>query len=526
MRYVLAWDLGTSAAKVGLVNPNGAVLGTEVEPTTLLLLPDGGAEQDPEDWWRALSTATDRLLARELVPRTEIAALAVTAQWAGTVPIDAAGRPLMNAMIWMDARGQRYSDARAGGRWNVGGYAPLKLARWVRRTGGAPVRSGKDPFAHILWIRERRPEVYERTHKFLEPKDYLNFRLTGRLTSTIDTITLHWVTDNRDLGRVRYDADLLALAGLERDKLPELCRASDVLGRLTSAQCSRFGLSDQTIVAGGAPDVHTAAIGAGTTRDFDAHLYVGTSSWLGCHVPHKKTSIVHNLATLPSALPDRYLVLNDHETAGACLVHLKEKLFFPADELRTADAPADVYAAFDRMAESSPPGSRGLFFLPWLYGERSPEAESLVRGGLVNYSLLHERSDVIRAVYEGIALNTRDLLEHLEAFLGRSMPALRFIGGGAKSASWAQIFADVLDRPILVVREPQSANLRGAALIAYVALGELRFEDVPDLVPIASRFEPRSQHRAVYDAAFSRFMNLHRAAAPVLERLKALSKSR
>ena len=516
---VLAWDLGTSGAKAGIVTEDGEVLGTEFEPTRLEILADGGAEQCPDDWWRALSTATARLLRRELMPRSSIRALGVTAQWSGTVAVDARGKPLHNALIWMDSRGERYS--REVSRGALEGYSPMKLVRWVRLTGGAPVRSGKDPFSHILWLKNVHPELFERAHKFLEPKDYLIYRLTGRFTATFESIALHWVTDNRDPANVRYDAGLLKLADLERDQLPELCRSVDVVGKLLPEHAESWGLPREIEVAGGAPDVHAAAIGAGTTRDYDAHLYVGTSSWIGCHYPHKKTSLSHNMATLPAALPGRYLLLNEQETAGACLVHLRDKLFFANDELRSGAVPADVFSLFDRLASASPPGSRGLFFLPWLIGERTPVEDSALRGGFINYSLIHERRDVIRSVLEGVALNTRWLIDHVEAFLGRTIPELRFIGGGAQSELWTRIFADVLGRPVLCVRQPLESNLRGAGLIAFAALGELDLDGVPERVAIAARHEPNAENRAVYGRMFDEFLALGRATRPIFRRLNA-----
>lgn len=519
MRHVLAWDLGTSGAKVGLVDAQGSVLGTEFEPTQLFLLPAGGAEQSPDDWWRAFLVATERLLACALVPRATIAAVAVTAQWAGTVPVNREGRALHNALIWMDARGAVQARARARGLLSFKGYAAWELWRWIRLTGGAPGRAGKDPYSHVLWFKHVHPELFEQTHKFLEPKDYLTSRLTGRFAASFDSIALHWVTDNRDPNAIHYDDGLLKLAGLSRDKLPELLGAADVLGELLPELCERFGLARETVVTCGAPDVHSAAVGAGATRDFDGHLYVGTSSWIACHVPHKKTSVFRNMAALPSALPGRYLVVNDQETAGACLVHLRDKLFFPNDALSSGPAPENVFRLFDELAATSPPGSGGLFFLPWLYGERTPVEDSALRGAFVNYSLMHDRKEVIRAVLEGVAMNTRWLLQHVEAFVGREFSGLRFIGGGARSRLWAQIFADVLGRPIHAVSQPQQANLRGAALIAFAALGELRFDELPARVPVAATFEPDPQNRAVYERAFAAFLDWHRATRPVFHRL-------
>lgn len=517
-RHVLAWDLGTSGAKAGIVTPEGDVLGSEFEPTELVLV-DGGAEQRPDDWWRALCAATERLLARNLVPRSGIAALGVTAQWSGTVAIDRAGKPLMNAIIWMDSRGAGAVQRVCGGFPQAHGYSLPKLWRWVRRSGGAPVQSGKDPIAHILWLREAHPELYARVHKFLEPKDYLTFLLTGRIAASFDSIALHWVTDIRDPNRIRYDDTLLRSFELDRALLPDLVAATSVLGRLSRVHAERFGLSPEVQVTASAADVHSAAIGAGTTKDFAAHVYIGTSAWLSCHVPKKKTDVLHNMAALPAAIPGRYLLLNEQESAGACLTHVRDKLFFAEDELGKAKAPPDFFQAFDRLAARSPAGSRRLMFLPWLYGERTPVEDRALRGAFFNYSLEHERCDVARAVLEGVAFNLRWLFQHVQGFVGRELTRLRFIGGGADSALWGQILADVLGCQLGKVQSPRLSNLRGAAFIAFVGLDELDFDEVERRVRVERVFEPRTEHRGLYRDLFGEFRQLHDANRAIFHRL-------
>ena len=499
----------------------GEVLATEFEPTPRKLFPDGGAEQSVDDWWAALERATLRLLGREIVPRASIAALAVTAQWSGTVAVDEQGRALHNAVIWMDARGAEDVRRVTGGPVTVAGYAPHKLIRWVRLTGGAPGHAGKDPLSHILWLKRVHPEVYERTHKFLEPKDYLGFRLTGRMAATCDSIALHWLTDNRRPDKIDYDARLLALAGLEREKFPDLCRAPEVLGRLRPELCERFGLSPEVIVPAGAPDVHSAAVGAGTTENFAAHYYLGTSAWMAAHVPRKKTDIAHNMASLPAAIPGRYLLLNEQETAGACLEHLRDKLLFSDTVLGQTPPPPDVFQRFDRAAKSSPPGSRRLLFLPWLYGERTPVEDARLRGGFVNYSLEHGTADVIRAVLEGVAYNARWLLGHVENFFGQKLAELRFVGGGAQSRFWSQILADVLERPILRLHQPLATNLRGAAFIAFVTLGELDFASIPERVRIEERLEPQAENLAIYRELYAAFGECYAKTRGIVGRLNA-----
>ena len=153
----------------------------------------------PADWWQAISRAARRVVGRGAAPADSFVAISVTSQWSGTVPIDAQRRPsLHDAIIWMDSRGAGAIRRRVGGRVRVQGYDPRKLRRWIRLTGGAPSRSGKDPIAHILWLQEHEPEIARATWKYLEPKDWLNFKLTGVATATFDSIVLHWVTDNRD----------------------------------------------------------------------------------------------------------------------------------------------------------------------------------------------------------------------------------------------------------------------------------------------------------------------------------------
>lgn len=517
-KIILAVDLGTSALKVALVNTNGEILACEQEEQSVILLPNGGAEQNPDDWWNAILRAAKRVLAQNSALVDNIAAIACTTQWSGTVPVDRAGKPLHNAIIWLDARGAPYVKQVAGGGIEIEGYNVTRLVPWLRKTGGIPTRSGKDSIAHILWLKHERSEIYSAAHKFLEPKDYLNMRLTGQFAAGYDSIILHWVTDNRNIARVDYDAQLLSFVGVTRDKLPELKPAATVLGNITPDIARELGLRDDVRVVMGTPDVHSAALGSGAVRDFDAHLYVGTSAWLCCHVPFKKTDLSHNMASLPSALPNRYLLTNEQESAGVCLTYLRDNVFFPADELNTPK-PTNAYRAFDALAARVPAGSDKLIFTPWLYGERTPVEDHSVRGGFFNQSLQTTRAHMIRAVMEGVAYNTRWLRDAVEKFCARKIEHLNFIGGGANSDVWCQIFADVLNCEIRQVREPVQANVRGAALLAAVSLGLMQTDEIPAHVAIQNTFAPDSAHRKIYDELFGEFLNLYKANQKMYRRL-------
>ncbi len=514
---ILAIDLGTSGPKVALVTTEGEVLASEVESTELFLSEGGGAEQDPDDWWRAIRAAARRITDRAEIDR--IIAVAVTSQWAGTVPVDARGNALGRAIIWLDSRGAKYVPEVAGGLIRIQGYGALKLESWLRKTGGVPSLAGKEPVAHILFLRHERPEIYEAAHKFMEPKDYLNLRLTGRFLATTDSIALHWVTNNRNIDDIHYDDQLLGQTTLPREKLPDLMRAVDVIGTLTPIAARELGLNENTKVVGGTPDVPAAAVGSGAVEDFDGHIYVGTSSWLTCHVPFKKTDLVHNMASLPSALPGRYFVGNEQETAGACLTWMRDDVLFRDDALDPGPPPDDAFERFGELAAEAPAGSDKLIFTPWLYGEHTPVANPYLRAAFSNVSLRTTRAHMIRAVMEGVAYNTRWLMGGVESFISRKFEALRFIGGGAKSSLWCQIYADVLDRPIDRVADPLSANVRGAAFVAAVGLGKLEVSQIPSKVPVEKRYFPNPAHRAIYDELFDAFLEIHKSNERIYGRL-------
>jgi xylulokinase len=372
--------------------------------------------------------------------------------------------------------------------------------------------------AHILWIRDVEPDVYRDTYKFLEPVDWLNQRLTGRFSASHDSIVVHWVTDNRRIDGIDYDASLLRMAGLERSKLPDLVPCATVIGQLQAEAAAALGLPAGLPVAAGTGDVHSAAIGSGAVADFAAHLYIGTSSWISCHVPFKKTDALHNVASIPAAIPGKYLVADEHETAGACLTFLVQNVLFGDDAL-SGQVPDNVYRRLDEVAATVDPGAHGALFTPWLNGERSPVDDHTIRGGFHNLSLSTSRADLVRAVYEGVAFNTRWLLDAVERFVGRRLDPIAFIGGGANSDVWAQIHADVTGRRIRQVADPVLANVRGAGLLTFVALGQVKVEDIAEMVEIRATFEPDPATKAVYDSAYPEFVNLYKSTRKIHKRL-------
>jgi xylulokinase len=520
--FVLAVDLGTGGPKAAVISAEGRIVAHAFETVPLALGADGAAEQMPEDWWGAIVRAARRALAESGVSPEKIIGVGCTAQWSGTVAVDPDGAAIGPSIIWLDSRGAAAVRRAVRGALNVQGYSATKAARWVRRTGGIPSLSGKDPVGHIHFLREERPEVYSAAAVFLEPVDYLTLRLTGLARASHDSITLHWVTDNRDISAIAYDDSLFELAGLERHTLPELVPTGSVIGGVTPAAAAELGVLAGTPVVAGTGDLHSAAVGSGAVEDFAGHLYIGTSSWISCHVPFKKTDALTNIASIPSGLPGRYLVADEHETGGACLTWLRDNLLYPDDALSPGGAPpADTFARLNEMAAGVAPGAGGVLFTPWLNGERSPVDDHTIRGGFHNISLSTTRGDMVRAVFEGVALNSAWLLGAVEKYTKRKFPSLAFVGGGANSDLWSQVHADALGCEIRQIADPVLANVRGAGLLTHLALGHIALADIPSMVEVKRVYTPDQDAAAVYAPLLKEFVNLYDKTKGIHKRLNA-----
>jgi xylulokinase len=518
--YVLAIDLGTGGPKVAIIARTGRIVAHASEKVPIALGADGAAEQMPQDWWAAITTAARRAVADSVVDPADIVGVGCTAQWSGTVAVDGEGHAIGPSIIWLDSRGANAVSRAVRGALNVQGYSATKAARWVRRTGGIPSLSGKDPVGHIHFLREERPDVYAAADVFLEPVDYLTLRLTGLARASHDSITLHWVTDNRDINAVAYDDSLFELAGLERHTLPDLVPTGSIIGGLTAVAAADLGLVAGTPVVAGTGDLHSAAVGSGAVEDFEGHLYIGTSSWISCHVPFKKTDPLTNIASIPSGLPGRYLVADEHETGGACLTWLRDNLLYPADLLDPAASPPDdAFARLNEMAAGVAPGAGGVLFTPWLNGERSPVDDHTIRGGFHNISLSTTRADMVRAVFEGVALNSAWLLGAVEKYTKKRFASLAFVGGGANSDLWAQVHADVMGREVRQIVDPVLANVRGAGLLTHLALGHIRLSDIPAMVEVKTVYRPDKEAGEIYAPLLKEFVNLYDKTKAIHKRL-------
>lgn len=495
--WVLAIDLGSSGLKVGAVGLDGTILAAAQRELVTDFLPGGGVQQDTAQWWDGVRDGV-----RELLTQVDPAALVtvgITGQYASTVPVGPDGTAVGPCLMWADDRAGPYARATYGGL--AAGYKPQAVLPWLRYTGGAPSSGGADPTGHALLLKNEQPQTYSAARTFLEPVDYLGLRLTGRAAGTPASMVTWWLTDNRPGRPLRYVPELVARAGRDATKLPELLASGSRLGGISAAASQELGLPEGTPVVAGVPDLHAAYLASGATEDYAAHFTISTTAWVSCAVPYKKTDIVHQIASIPGVRPGQYLVINNHETAGVCLQWLRDGVLAGMDDTS--------YDELVALAGQAAPGAGGVIFTPWLKGERSPVDDRRLRAAFLNVSLDTDRADLVRAVLEGVAYNLRWLVEATDKFVGRRLDPLRVLGGGAQSDLWCQIHADVLGRPVDRVADPAIAQLRGAAMYALVSLGRLSLAQVPALVPTGRRFTPDPAAVAAYEPLYQAFTQVH-----------------
>jgi len=396
----------------------------------------------------------------------------------------------------MDERGARYHPRPDRSDFEIA----------IARHGLPPL--GMDP-AHIALIREEQPDVYAAAAAFVEPVDYLNARLTGRITATQTTAFPLLAVDNRVHDNVAYDDELIRIAGHDRAKLPELVHYDEVIGSVTPEAADHLGVTAAAVVVTGTIDSITSAIGTGALDRDRGAVIIGTTAVIVTHVDHKAEDLDHFIISVPSPVPGRYFVMAENGVGGKALE------FF----VRNVGLPGATPDGVEALAAASVPGANGVLFFPWLNGSLAPSPNWNVRAGFANLGLTTTRADLARSVYDGVALNAAWLLPHVVSFAGAEWASIRFGGGGATSDLWAQTLADATGREVEQLAGPQSTNARGAALLALQQLGHISFADIPTLVDVRRRFEPDHRHRALYDDLLASFTEFHVATAQWSARL-------
>lgn len=494
MDVVVAIDIGTSETKCSLVDRQGRVVARAAAGYPLLQ--DGPRhEQRPDDWWRAAQEALRSALAgAEARP----AAVVLSGQMQDAILVGEGGA-LPPTLLYSDTRAA--AEAEQVER-QLGAAALRQL------TGNLQDASGL--LAKLLWLREHARASYDAAHTlFIGAHDYIAWRLCGARAADYTTAS---TTGLLSLRENRWAAESLQALGLRHDWLPRLAPAAETVGAVSAQAAAATGLPAGTPVLHGAGDVATTTIGSGAGAPGQLSIYLGTSGWLATTSDGPPVDPATGIFNLRHADPRRLILVGPMLTAAGNLAWLREQ-FGPLE------APGgDEAAAYERivaLAAEAPPGSRGLLYLPYLAGERSPFREPAARGALFGLERASGRPEIYRAVLEGVAFAMRSIRDTM--YGGPvSGQAAHLVGGGARSALWAQIFADVLGCEVRVLADPQDVAARGAALIAGAALGWLDADAPPaGYLPRAELFAPRPEVAAAYDAHYARFQTLVEALRPV-----------
>ncbi|MCU1355461.1 MAG: Pentulose/hexulose kinase [Acidimicrobiales bacterium] len=491
-------DIGSTNVKAVLVGAGGRTLATASRPLAWVRA-GAVATQDAEALWTAVVDVLAELAATAPAALRGVGAVGCCGQYSSIVPVDAAARPLAPMRLYLDQRGtgrcfailERHAEA---------------FGAWVERHPIPPVGGGL-ALGHLLAFQHDEPAVHEATVAYLEPVDYVVARLTGVIAATQGSMFASQLIDNRTLGATSYDAELLAMAGIDESRLPPLLATGSVVGSVVGQARQAGGLTDGVAVVTGLPDSSAAALATGADEPGRVGIAIGTTGVVLTTAPALGLDADHEIVTMPGIATDRYLVSAENGLGGRAVEHVLAR-FVHADDALGDHRAADPFTGFDAALAASPPGARGVRFLPWLSGSLAPQADPTMRGGFIGVSLESERVDLVRAAAEGVAHNLRWLLGPVEAFTGERADEVVLTGGAARSAGWSQVLADVLQRPVHTVSEPGHAGARAVASWARGLVdgsggahdAELAATFVPDAATAAAHDRGQAEFTAAFDA--------------------------
>lgn len=499
---VITYDVGTTGFKTAMFEISSEegirLVADAVGHYKLTILPNGGTEQDPEDWWRAMCSGTNEVLEKSGVPASEVKGISFCSQVGTLVMVDEHGNALRPAMNIMDTRATAQFGRIMGSGVKVEGLNAKRLLTFLRITGLAST-SAKDSVWRYLWVKENEPEIFSCTYKWIDTKEYLIFRATGKLMASRDDAYMTFLYDYK---KKEWSRELCRMTGVNMDHLPEVCDSTAVVGELLEGPAKELGLEPGTAVVSGGTDISLCQVGAGAVRPGDVSICGGTSGWVCTTVDKMTVDVASGIGSVVCADPRTLLYTADCETTGKCLEWAKERL---------QGTPFDSYREMFDAVERAPAGSHNVVFSPWMHGNRCPFEDPLSRGVFFNVDVNCHSSDLIRAVVEGVAMHMRWLLETSERNV-KTNPALRFVGGIARTPVVGQIMADVTKRTIEVPEVPEQSGTAGAAAVLAVAFGMLdSIQDVREIIKIRDRFEPDEANIRVYDRIFPVFKELYKA---------------
>ena len=500
-------DIGTSGVKVVVITEEGGVKGSALIEYGLDTPRPGWAEQDPEDWWRANVAVIQSALQNAAVPGREITAIGLTGQMHGSVFLDRDDRVIRPALLWCDQR-------TAGECEEI--LSRVGFARAVEWTAN-PVLTGFTA-PKILWLRGHEPENYEKIRKILLPKDYIRFRITGEYATDVSDAS---GTSLFDVKNRKWSEDMLRALDIPMAWMPDCYESPDVAGFVTKEASGLLGIPEGTPVVAGAGDQAAGGVGNGIVERGVLSAVVGTSGVIFAHTDRPNIDSQGRLHSFCHAVPGKWHVMGVTLAAGGSLRWYRDA--FAAKEKEIAGLlQQDAYEIIDRMALAVPAGSDGLFFLPYLSGERTPHPDPNARGVFFGLSLRHNRAHLARAIMEGVAFSLRDCLELIRE-IDVEVGEVRISGGGGKSPLWKQIMADILGMPIVSTNTGEGPSF-GAALLAGV--GGKVYEDVEEAcrttVRAVNTVPVHEPSRKLYDEYYQVYRELYPTLKGVFAKLNRL----
>lgn len=504
--YIIAHDLGTSGNKATLFDAKGNLLGSVTNSYETYYPKDGWVEQEAEDWWVAVCKSTQELLEQTKVDASDVAAVSFSAQMMGCLLIDKNGTPLRRMITWADSRSSKQEEFMK---------RVIGLERGYRITGHR--LSASYSAAKLLWVKENEPEVFKNTYKMIHAKDYIVYKLTGKIVTDYSDAS---GTNLLDLRAKEWSDEILDAIDLDKNLLPDLYPSTHVAGGITASAAIECGLNEGTPVVIGGGDGSCACVGAGVVEEGKAYNVLGTSSWTsfaGKEPIFDEKMRTFNWVHLD---PDYYTPCGTMQAAGLSYQWYKNTLCELESRLAKEQGKS-VYDLLDEQIKESQPGSNKMVFLPYLIGERSPLWNLNARGAWIGLNATTSKADMTRSVLEGITFNLKIILDvYMES---TSIDSIVLIGGGARSSAWNQIIADIWGKEILIPKYIEEATSMGAAICGAVGVGILEnFQEARDWNPIQKRVKPNQSHEKVYNQYYSLFKNSYRSLVEVYEELALL----
>jgi len=489
--YWLGVDVGTGGSRAIVLNASGReVAAVSVAHEEIVMEQALWAEQRPENWADAAFEAIRGALAAAGITGHQVRGIGLSGQMHGLVILDQQHQVLRPALIWCDQRSQPQVD------WI---NQRLGAAKVLEHTAN-PVLTGFT-LPKLLWVRDHEPSRFENVRHVLLPKDYVRFCLTGELATEVSDAS---GTAMFDVVHRQWSFEMMDGVRLDRSILPRAYESVDVTGTISERAAALTGLAPGTRVAGGGGDQAASAVGNGVVEPGAVSCTLGTSGVIFAHMEHVAHDPDGRVHTFCHAVRDKWHVMGVTQGAGLSLQWFRNQF-----------APGISYDELLAEAAESPPGARGLYWLPYLMGERTPHLDAAARGGWIGLTAKHTRADLIRALIEGVAYSQKDGLD-LVAALGVNVVLIRASGGGARSRLWRQIMADVFGTPVVTMASKEGSAL-GAAILAMVATGEYSsvLEACRAIIRERDVIQPRREEAKIYAGGHAVYRSLYPALKPL-----------